>query len=117
MSFDHTNNSSSRTIESHHHQPKPPRHERHTGRFVVLALAILVVAPGLLIIGLLPRFHDEVERRQTTAAIQLAAEKVQGVRPKAAPPEFEFSLSGAAEAFTQATLYGRVNGYVKQRFG
>jgi RND family efflux transporter MFP subunit len=116
MSCDHTNNSSALTIESHRPQPKPPRQVRHTGRFVVLGLAILVVATGLLISGLLPRFHDEVERRQTTAAIQLAAEKVQVVRPKVAPPEFEFSLPGAAEAFTQATLYARVNGYLKQRF-
>ena len=97
MSFNHTNGSLSVTIESRRPQPKPPRHERHTGRFLVLALAILVVATGLLIIGLLPRFHDEVERGQTAAAIRLAAEKVQVVRPKEAPPEFEFSLPGAAE--------------------
>jgi len=55
---------------------------------VVLALAILVVATGLLIIGLLPRFHDEVERRQTADAIRLGAKKVQVVRPKESPPEF-----------------------------
>jgi hypothetical protein len=33
-------------------------------------LAILVTAVGLLIIGLLPRFHDGVERSRTTDAIQ-----------------------------------------------
>jgi RND family efflux transporter MFP subunit len=115
MSFNHSSGSLSVTIESRRPQPKPPRHERHTGRFVVLALAILVVATGLLIIGLLPRFHDEVERGQTAAAIRLAAKKVQVVRPKEAPPEFEFSLPGAAEALTQATLYARINGYLKQR--
>src|SRR5258708_6320334 len=115
MSFNHSSGSLSVTIESRRPQPKPPRHERHTGRFAVLALAILVVATGLLIIGLLPRFHDEVERGQTAAAIRLAAKKVQVVRPKEAPPEFEFSLPGAAEALTQATLYARINGYLKQR--
>src|SRR5258707_11950483 len=114
MNFNHSNGSLSVTIESRRPQPKPPGHERHTGRFVVLALAILVVATGLLIIGLLPRFHDEVERVQTAAAIRLAAKKVQVVRPKEAPPEFEFSLPGAAEALTQATLYARINGYLKQ---
>jgi RND family efflux transporter MFP subunit len=56
-----------------------------------------------------------VERGQTADAILLAAKKVQVVRPKEAPPEFEFSLPGAAEALTQATLWARVNGYLKQR--
>jgi RND family efflux transporter MFP subunit len=116
MSFNQSSGSLSVTIESRRPQLKPPRPQRHAGRFVVfLALVILVVATGLLIIGLLPRFHDEVERRQTADAIRLAAKKVQVVRPKEAPPEFEFSLPGAAEALTQATLYARINGYLKQR--
>ncbi len=115
MSFNHSSGSPSVTIEGRRPQPKPTRHERHAGRFVVLALAILVVATGLLIIGLLPRFHDDVERRQTADAIRLGANKVQVVRPKESPPEFEFSLPGAAEALTQATLYARINGYLKQR--
>src|ERR1700731_5059544 len=115
MSFNHSTGSPSVTIESRRPQPKSTRHERHAGRFVVLALAILVVEAWLLIIGLLPRFHDDVERRQTADAIRLGANKVQVVRPKEAPPEFEFSLPGAAEALTQATLYARINGYLKQR--
>jgi RND family efflux transporter MFP subunit len=114
MSFNH--NSPSVTIESRRPQQKPPRHERHAGRIIVLALAILMVAIGLLIIGMLPRFHDEVERGQTADAIRLAAKEVQVVKPKEAPPEFEFSLPGAAEALTQTTLYARTNGYLKQRF-
>lgn len=114
MSFNH--NSPSVTIESRRPQPKPPRRERHAGRIVVLALAILIVATGLLIFGVLPRFHDEVERDQTADAIRLAAKEVQVVKPKEAPPEFEFSLPGAAEALTQTTLYARTNGYLKQRF-
>jgi RND family efflux transporter MFP subunit len=116
MSFNHSGGSLSVTIESRRPQPKPPaRDERHPGRFLVLALAILVVATGLLIVGLLPRFHDKVERSQTADAMRSAAEKVQVVRPKEAPSEFEFSLPGAAEALTQATLYARINGYLKQR--
>src|SRR3984893_5257936 len=115
MSFNHSSASPPVTIESRRSQPKPTRHERHAGRFAVFGLAILVVATGLLIIGLLPRFHDEVERRQTADAIRSGANKVQVVRPKEAPPEFEFSLPGAAEALTQATLYARINGYLKQR--
>jgi membrane fusion protein (multidrug efflux system) len=116
MNFNHNGGFPSVTIESRRPQPKPPaRDERHPGRFLVLALAILVVATGLLIVGLLPRFHDEVERRQTADAMRSAAEKVQVVRPKEAPSEFEFSLPGAAEALTQATLYARINGYLKQR--
>src|ERR1700746_578719 len=92
MSFNQSSGSLSVTIESRRPQLKPPRPQRHAGRFVVfLALVILVVATGLLIIGLLPRFHDEVERRQTADAIRLAAKKVQVVRPQEAPPEFEFS--------------------------
>ena len=115
MSFNHNSGSPTITIESRRPQPKPPRHERHAGRIVVLALAILIVATGLLIFGVLPRFHDKVERDQTADAIRLAAKEVQVVKPKEAPPEFEFSLPGAAEALTQATLYARVNGYLKQR--
>src|SRR5260370_33429592 len=98
MSFNHSSGSPSVTIESRRPQPKPTRDERHAGRFVVLALAILVVAAGPLIIGLLPRFHNEVERRQTADAIRLGANKVQVVRPKESPPEFECSLPWAPEA-------------------
>ena len=116
MSFNQSSGSPSITIESRRPQPKPPRHVRHAGRIVVLALAILIVATGLLIFGVLPRFHDEVERDQTADAIRLAAKEVQVVKPKEAPPEFEFSLPGAAEALTQTTLYARSNGYLKQRF-
>ena len=115
MSFNHSSVSQSFTIESRRPQSKPPRRERHAGRIVVLALAILIVAIGLLIIGVLPRFHDKAERVHTADAIGLAAKKVQVVKPKEAPPEFEFSLPGAAEALTQATLYARINGYLKQR--
>ena len=116
MSFNHSRDSPFATIEGRRPQPKPPTHERHAGgRFVVLALATLVAVAGPLILGLLPRFHDAAERGQTADAIRLAAKKVQVVRPKAAPPEFDFSLPGAAEALTQATLYARINGYLKQR--
>ena len=94
MSFNHSSGSLSVTIESRRPQPKPPRRERHAGRIVVLALAILIVATGLLIFGVLPRFHDKVERDQTADAIRLAAKEVQVVKPKEAPPEFEFSLPG-----------------------
>jgi RND family efflux transporter MFP subunit len=113
MSFNHS--FPSVTIESRRPQPKPPRRARHAGRILVLALAILIVATGLLIFGVLPRFHDKLERDQTADAIRLAAKEVQVVKPKEAPPEFEFSLPGAAEALTQATLWARINGYLKQR--
>jgi RND family efflux transporter MFP subunit len=115
MSFNKSNGATSATIESRRPQPKPPRHKRHAGRLLFFALAILVIVTGLLIMGLLPRLHDGVERSRTTDAIQLAAKRVQIVRPKEAPPEFEFSLPGAAEALTQATLYARINGYLKER--
>jgi RND family efflux transporter MFP subunit len=111
----HNSGPPSGTIESPRPQPKPTRRERHVTRLVVLPLVLLVVATGLLIMGLLPRFHDEVERGQTADAIRLAAKEVQVVRAKEAPSEFEFSLPGAAEALTQATLYARTNGYLKQR--
>jgi hypothetical protein len=94
MSFNHSSGSLAVTIESRRPQPNPPRHERHTGRFVVLALAILVAATGLLIIGLLPRFHDEVERRQTADAIRLGANKVQVVRPKPKKRRQNLNLGG-----------------------
>ena len=115
MNFSHSSGFSSATIETRRVPPKPATHERHRGRLFVLALAVLVVSTGLLIVGLLPRFHDAVERSQTADAIRLAAKKVQVVRPKEAPPEFEFGLPGAAEALTQATLYARINGYLRQR--
>ena len=40
---------------------------------------------------------------------------VQVTKPTLSPPVFDFSLPGSAEALSTATLYARINGYLKTR--
>ena len=55
------------------------------------------------------------EREQTAQAEQQGAMTVQVTKPTVSPPVFDFSLPGSAEALSTATLYARINGYLKTR--
>jgi multidrug efflux pump subunit AcrA (membrane-fusion protein) len=119
LNTEHQSLARSETIERSPSRADPKRGGTHDkkrwGRLVILALVFGVGLIALLVSGLLPRLHDKAEQKETAKDIALGVNKVAVVRPKLAPREFEFSLPGAAEALTQATLYARVNGYLKER--
>lgn len=93
----------------------PPKKKGGAGAFWWICLGILVAAALLAALGIYHLRGKGRERQQTGEAVQAGAKVVRAVKPTKSPPGFEFSLPGSAEALTTATLYARVNGYLKAR--
>lgn len=92
----------------------PPRKPRGAGTFWWICAGILVVAALLAALGFYHQHNNGKERRETGEA-QAGARKVQVTRVAKSPASYDFTLPGSAEALTTATLYARVNGYLKSR--
>jgi RND family efflux transporter MFP subunit len=81
-------------------------------RFIAIATFVLVVAAVLVASGILPRIKA---RKTLTRQTDIAAEPaVAIVRPKRAAPSEELVLPGNIQAFTDAPIYARTNGYLKR---
>ena len=99
-------------------EPSPPPREKKRGGagwFWLLAVALAVV---LLAVGAFRFFKNhgvEKERQETTKAQQTGARTVQVVKPQRSPATFDFSLPGNAQAYQEATLFARTNGYLRER--
>ena len=76
--------------------------------FFSVAGAAAVVAA---IVGIVSRVHDQARLRDRTLAS--AAPIVNVVAPAAGDPQRELVLPGNVEAFTDAPIYARTNGYLK----
>lgn len=79
--------------------------------FLTLLLAI-VIAAAVVISGIAPRLRARQELREETN--RLAAPPVTVVRPSLASPSEEIVLPGNIQAFTDAPIYARTNGYLKR---
>lgn len=91
----------------------PPR---GNGFFWLICLGLVVVAALLALLGVYHQHGKSENRQQTGQAVQSGAKLVRAVKPTKSPSAFEFTLPGSAEALTTATLYARVNGYLKARY-
>src|SRR5258708_10393245 len=99
--------------------PAPERQERPETphkRPVRTALVLGVGLLALFLFGYLPR-------RQRDRALQAAAERerqslpvVNIVRVKRAPPTSSLLLPGNIQAFTDAPIYARADGYLRRRY-
>ena len=85
------------------------------GIFFLVVLGLLVLLGILAALGIFPRFHKDSERKETTKDVSAGAATVKVTKPTHSPVSFDFSLPGSAEPLTTATLYARVNGYLKHR--
>lgn len=94
---------------------RPPK-KGGAGWFWLIALGLLIVAALLAALGVYHQHGKSQDRQQTGQAVQAGAKLVHVVKPTKSPPAFEFTLPGSAEALTTATLYARVNGYLKARY-
>ena len=92
-------------------QPKNGKY----GRFLLLVLGLILFLALLAFFGIRNFFSNRREQADTAKAVQAGAVTVQVVKPARTPPSFDFSLPGSAEALNTATLYARVNGYLKSR--
>jgi RND family efflux transporter MFP subunit len=85
--------------------------KRSRGRSVALLLIIVVV--GLLVIsGIVPRLRSR--RALAAETNELAAPTVLVIQPKRGAPSQEILLPGNIQAFVDAPIYARTNGYLKR---
>ena len=78
--------------------------------YVILA-AVAVIFVIVLGLGFISRKKAEADLKQVTAAAAIATVNV--VYPKAGAPTDEIVLPGNTQAFTDAPIFARTNGYVK----
>jgi len=85
--------------------PKPRR------GFLLLIVALIVVA-AVVVAGIVPRRRARAALREETN--QLAIPSVRAVHPSHGAPHTEIVLPGNMQAFTDAPIYARTNGYLKK---
>src|SRR5438309_6435825 len=78
--------------------------------YVILA-AVAVIFVIVIAVGFISRKKAEADLKQVTATAAIATVNV--VYPKAGAPTDEIVLPGSTQAFTDAPIFARTNGYVK----
>ncbi len=86
------------------------RRSAKLGTYVVSA-ALLVIFIVVIGFGFISRRKAEADLKQSTAAAAIPTVNV--VYPKAGAPNNEIVLPGNTQAFTDAPIFARTNGYVK----
>src|SRR5215510_5018215 len=87
---------------------------RGTGVGIATYVVVAVVAVTVVIIiglGFISRRRAEADLKQATAAAAIATVNV--IYPKAGAPTDEIVLPGNTQAFTDAPIFARTNGYIK----
>jgi len=89
--------------------PEPAQKKRSQSWIVVLAV---LVAVGLVIFGIMPRIQADKDLKKETA--RMAIPTVSVVQPKRSAPAQELILPANVQAFSDAPIYARTNGYLKR---
>src|SRR5882672_4048491 len=84
---------------------------RRIGGLLILLVAIAIAA-AIVISGIAPRLRARQALREETD--RSAAPPVTTIRPGRAAPSEEVVLPGNIQAFTDAPIYARTNGYLKR---
>ncbi len=81
-------------------------------RNIVIAILSLTVVTGVVVSGIVPRMKaDEVLRTETN---YLAARTVAVTQPKRGTPTQEITLPASIQAYADAPIYARTNGYLRR---
>ncbi len=94
---------------AHRHSLEPTR--QAIRRTVMIVVVLLLVAIVVAITGILPRMHARAALRQQTDS--MAAPQVAVITPQMGQPMQEVLLPGTIQAYSDAPIYARTNGYVK----
>jgi RND family efflux transporter MFP subunit len=92
--------------------PLPQQPPSGRGRLVLFAVAFLVVVAVIVAAGIIPRQRARAALRQETDAMAIPTVLV--AHPKKAPAAEEIVLPANVQAFTDAPIYARTNGYLKK---
>src|SRR6202453_5102932 len=90
--------------------PPPPAVSKT--RVVVFLLCALLVAVILAVVGILPRIHAEKKLAEDTN--EAAVPQVLVIQPKERSPTQEIVLTGNMQAYEDAPIYSRTDGYLKK---
>ena len=89
--------------------PSHPNPSRHHWWIILFALLTVI---GIVISGILPRIQARATLRKETA--DLAVPTVSVIHPKQSAPAQEVVLPANVQAFADAPIYARTNGYLKR---
>ena len=92
--------------------PLPQQPPSGRVRLVLFAVAFLVVLTVIVAAGIIPRQRARAALRQETDAMAIPTVLVS--HPKKAPAAEEIVLPANVQAFTDAPIYARTNGYLKK---
>ncbi|HET9100376.1 MAG TPA: efflux RND transporter periplasmic adaptor subunit [Acidobacteriaceae bacterium] len=91
------------------HSLEPTREA--TRRTVTIVIVLFIVAVVVAIVGIIPRMHARAALRQQTDS--MAVPDVAVISPQMGEPMQEVLLPGTIQAYSDAPIYARTNGYVK----
>ncbi|WP_242524145.1 efflux RND transporter periplasmic adaptor subunit [Methylacidiphilum caldifontis] len=77
--------------------------------FIALSFGAILLA--LLLIGLIPRIHNQLVLKRFVAIANEIPVSV--IKPKLAPPVTDLRLPGTARGYFETPIWARVNGYIK----
>jgi RND family efflux transporter MFP subunit len=90
--------------------PSPGQQGRSKSRWWIAVLALVIVA-AIIVSGILPRINARAALDKETA--EMAIPTVSVVRPKRGAPAQEVVLPANVQAYIDAPIYARTNGYLK----
>ena len=90
-------------------RPSPKKNRRSSWWILLLAVVTAVL---LVVFGILPRIQARTALRQETA--RMAIPTVAVMQPKRSAPAQEIILPANVQAYTDAPIYARTNGYLKR---
>ena len=101
-------------------QASPPQRETNdshvgkprSGHGVIIAILVVIIVAGVVVMGVVPRLRaKDALKKETT---DLAVPTVAVIHAKRGDPEQEIILPGNIQAFEDAPIYARTNGYLKK---
>ncbi|MGO9640439.1 MAG: efflux RND transporter periplasmic adaptor subunit [Candidatus Acidiferrales bacterium] len=102
---------SERDPGSFQESPPPPQATPRRVRPLAIVLFLLVVA-AVVVAGIIPRLRTRAEVREETS--RTAIPDVSVISPHRVAPAEEVVLPASIQAYTDAPIYARTNGYVKK---
>ncbi len=86
--------------------------EKGSGHGVLITIIALLIVAGIIVAGVVPRLKARAALKTETT--DLATPYVTVVQPKRGAPQQEIVLPGNIQAFTDAPIYARTNGYLRK---
>lgn len=99
-------------IPTAHGAQNPPANGQRSSHGVLVAVLVLIIVAGIVVAGVVPRLRAKAALNTETR--EQAIPTVSVIQPKQGAPHQELILPGNIQAFTDAPIYARTNGYLKK---